>query len=386
MTPTEVKTSIEEMNRVFGQLQERLTAAEARGEKSVDSGEVKKLQDKLDSIELKLARPNFGQERETKTGPQEKSAHRKAVEKLCRYGEDKLTADETKTLTMGDDTTGGYLGSSELDREIIKEEAEITDFASAVRVRNTAKRSVKQPKRTGTFAAVWVAAETGSPTNPQKAETAGLRYSMEEIPNHEIYALVPVSNQDLEDSDYDLDAQIVEEMAEQFGIASGDAVINGTGNGQPEGVLTHTGVLEEVTGSAAAITYDGLVNVSHNGNSNYMKRGEFWLNLKTIGKCRLLKDAQNQPLWQPMQAGAPSTILGFGYRLMPDMPDVAAGTYPVVFGDFKRAYTFVRRIGLEIIRDPLTAKKQGVVEIMGRRRIGGQVMLAAAIRKLKCSV
>ncbi|MDR2489759.1 MAG: phage major capsid protein [Desulfovibrio sp.] len=41
-----------------------------------------------------------------------------------------------------------------------------------------------------------------------------------------------------------------------------------------------------------------------------------------------------------------SSILGYGVTENEDMPDVGAGTMPLIFGNFKRAYTIMDRFGI----------------------------------------
>jgi HK97 family phage major capsid protein len=57
----------------------------------------------------------------------------------------------------------------------------------------------------------------------------------------------------------------------------------------------------------------------------------------------------------------------------------------VAFGDFRRAYMIVDRIQLAILRDPFTQATSGTIRYVARRRVGGQVVLAEAIRKQKVS-
>ena len=83
--------------------------------------------------------------------------------------------------------------------------------------------------------------------------------------------------------------------------------------------------------------------------------------------------------------GAPSTVLGYPYKEATDMPDEGSNTYPVLFGDFSRGYMIVDRVQTAILRDPFTQATSGNVRYVARRRVGGQVIQAEAIRKLKCS-
>ncbi len=112
-------------------------------------------------------------------------------------------AAEYKALGLSaNDTTGGYLAPVEYVRDIIKTVTEISPARSLARVRQTASKSIQLPKRTGQFAAQWVA-EQGT-----KSETDGLRYGMWEIPTHELFALIDISNQNLEDSAFNMEAEI----------------------------------------------------------------------------------------------------------------------------------------------------------------------------------
>ena len=77
--------------------------------------------------------------------------------------------------------------------------------------------------------------------------------------------------------------------------------------------------------------------------------------------------------------------MGQPYIEATDMPDVGSNTYPVAFGDFRRGYMIVDRVALAILRDPYTQATSGTIRYIARRRVGGQVILAEAIRKQKCS-
>lgn len=292
---------------------------------------------------------------------------------------------EAKALGMNSDTAAAYLAPTEYVREIIKGVTEISPARSLVRVRATAAKSIQIPKRTGQFAAQWVS-EQGT-----KTETTGLAYGLEELPAHELFALIDISNQMMEDSAFDMEAEIRSEASEQFAVAEGAAIVSGSGVGKPEGFLTNTSVGETVSGSAATIADadgqgNGLITLFHALKTAYTRNAAWALNRVTLGSVRKLKDADKNYIWMPgLAQGIPNTILGAAYVEMPDMPSEGAGTYPIAFGDFRRAYTLVDRIAMEMLRDPYTQATSGNVRFIFRRRLGGQVVLAEAIRKLKCA-
>ena len=63
------------------------------------------------------------------------------------------------------------------------------------------------------------------------------------------------------------------------------------------------------------------------------------------------------------------------------MEDIGAGNYPIYFGNFKRAYLIVDRIGIRVIRDNLTEK--GKVLFYTTKRVGGGIIMYEAIKTMK---
>lgn len=292
---------------------------------------------------------------------------------------------EMKALSITPDTAGGYLAPSEFVAEIIKAVTLISPARSLVRVRTTANKSVMIPKRTGQFAARRTT-EQGTRT-----ETTGLAYGLEELPAPEMYALIDISNQMLEDSAFDMEAELREEAAEQFSVKEGAEFCTGTGVGECEGILTNGSVGENNSGAATTIAdadgqANGLLTLKYAIKSAYARSANWIMNRTTMGSVRKLKDAEKNYVWMPgLAQGQPNTIDGDPYVEFPDMPSEAAGAYPIAYGDFRRAYTLVDRIAMEMLRDPYTQATAGNLRFIFRRRVGGKVVLAEAIRKLKCS-
>lgn len=385
---TEKLAKIETSLNQFEAVNQRLTLAEKQA---------KAIAETVDRVEVAMNRIPAGQ-RFVKDDGEAKArfaAWGRAVVRAHAVGVVNLSADEqkvladvqneAKALNVSADTAGGYLAPTEYVREIIKGVTEISPARAIVRVRQTANKSIQIPKRTGQFAAQWVA-EQGT-----KSETTGLAYGLEELPVHELYALIDMSNQMLEDTAFDMESEIRMEASEQFAVAEGAAVVSGSGVGKPEGILTNSSVGETVSGSAATIAdadgqANGLMTLFHALKTSYSRNASWALNRVTLGSVRKLKDADKNYIWMPGLAnGVPNTILGAAYVEMPDMPNEGAGTYPIAFGDFRRAYTLVDRISMEMLRDPYTQATSGNIRFIFRRRLGGQVVLAEAIRKLKCA-
>ena len=67
-----------------------------------------------------------------------------------------------------------------------------------------------------------------------------------------------------------------------------------------------------------------------------------------------------------------------------DMPDIAANSLSIAFGDFARGYLVVDRAGVRVLRDPFTAKPY--VLFYTTKRVGGGVQDFDAIKLMKFAV
>lgn len=289
------------------------------------------------------------------------------------------------SLTKGDDTAAGYLlAPPEMQREILKNVVEMSPMRSICRVVPIGGHSWKFRKRNTPATATRVG-ETGSRTN-----TGDPAYGMGEIMAPELFARFEVSMQMLEDSEYDLADELRMESAEQFAYKEGYESINGLGAGvnQAEGILTNADIGSVNSGSAAAVTADGMIALFHAPKTAYTRNGMFGLNRSTMKSVRQLKESgsSGQYLWVPgIATMSPNTICGAPYVEMPDLPNEGANTYPVLYGDFRRGYALVDRTGVMFQVDFTTGADSGLVVFRARKRVGGGVVLAEAIKKLKCS-
>lgn len=345
------------------------------------------MQAQLDSVEKILNRPGAlgGPDAKKEEAAQISAAFDRVMRKPAsdRDPADLELCRRVNTLIKGNDVAAGYLlAPPEMQREIIKNIVEMTPIRSICSVKTIGSQSYKGPRRTTALTATRVG-ETGTRSN-----TGDPAYGMFEIMAPELFARVEVSQQMLEDSEYDLMAELRMEAAEQFAYKEGYEAINGTGAGtnQMEGLLNNADIGETVSGSAAAITADGMIDLYHAVKTAYTRNGLFGLNRASMKAVRKLKDTTNQYLWVPGIANAaPNTILGAPYVEMPDLADPGANTYPVLYGDFRQGYALVDRIGIALQVDFITGADSGLVVFRARKRVGGGVLKAEALRKLKCS-
>lgn len=341
----------------------------------------KAMQEQLDRIEELMNRPGAGVAKNDAARVMEafnnvlrRPSHERNPEDVAIVGKYQAS------LVKADDVSAGYLlAPPEMEISIVKNIIESTPMRALATVRTIGSGSLKQPRKTGSGSASRIG-EVSSRTN-----TGDPAYGMIEIQAPEMYARIAISQQMLEDAGFDLIAELREDASEQFSVKEGAEYIGGLGAAnQGEGILTNADVAEVVSGAAAAITADGIINLVHAIKSGYAANAVLGLNRSTLGAIRKLKDGTGGYLWVPGIANAvPNTIAGSAYVEMADMPNVGAGLYPVIYGDFRRGYKIVDRVGISFQVDFNTEADNGLVIFRARKRSGSAVVLPEAIKKLK---
>ena len=77
-------------------------------------------------------------------------------------------------------------------------------------------------------------------------------------------------------------------------------------------------------------------------------------------------------------------LMGYPVAESEDMPAIATNSYSVAFGDFRRGYLIVDRVGIRVLRDPFSAKPY--VLFYTTKRVGGGVQDFDAIKLMKFAV
>lgn len=369
----ELKATWEE---AFKPVHEELKAEIAKhGEATAETEKkLELIQTALDDAEVKLQKAlEFG----TPADRDARSPEAKAFIDWCRKG-DSAAPESKASLQVGDDSAGGFLAPAEYIREILKGVVEFSPVREHARITSTTATSVKVPKRTGTFSATWTAS-AGT-----RSETTGLTYGLDEIPTHEMYALVDIENQLLEDAAFDMEAELNGEFAEQFGVAEGTAFVSGSGVGRPEGVLSSSQLVEVHTATSDVFVGNDLIDLYYALKTAYARNGTWAFNRGIMKAIRKFQDSVGNYLWQPGLAGlAPATVLDRPYFECPDLASAVADNAKIaLFGDWKRGYRIVDRVVMSVQRDPYTQNTVGATRFIARKRVGGQLVIPEALQVL----
>ncbi|WP_434642645.1 phage major capsid protein [Achromobacter piechaudii] len=296
--------------------------------------------------------------------------------------------DVQSALNKGAAEEGGFLTPVEWDRTItdmLREESPMRELAQ---VQPTSKAGWTKLFNMGGTGSGWVG-ETD-----QRPETATPNLKALGFGHGEIYANPAATQQILDDAEINLDAWLASEVQAEFAEQEGAAFISGDGVKKPAGILTYVeggtnaakhpfGAIKVVnSGAAADIGSDAVLDLIYGLPKKFRQNARFLTNNLTIAKLRKLKDGQGNYLWQPSaQAGQPATLHGYGIAEDENMPDVAANSLPVLFGDYKRGYLIIDRMGIRVLRDPYT--KKPYVLFYTTKRVGGGVQNPECLRALK---
>lgn len=330
--------------------------------------------DRIAALETRLNRP--GTQQETANQP---SDEQRSFGVYLRRGDAGLSEVERRALTVGNDTSAGFLAPETFGNEILKSIAEYSPIRNYAKVVQIAGPEIKYPKRLTGTNADWVSEIAN---RPESTPT----YGQLTLTPYELATFVEVSKQLLEDAAYNVEDELKEAIGEDFGAKEGAAFVSGDGIGKPKGILVASGIPEVVSGHASTLGSapgDLLIDLMAKLPTAYANNGAWLMNRLTLASVRKLKDSQGAYLWQPgIQAGQPSTLLGRPVIEAVDMDSVAAGKFPIVFGDWS-GYRIVDRVGLSILTDPFTRAKNGITVFHARKRVGGDVTHADKFVKLK---
>jgi HK97 family phage major capsid protein len=342
----------------------------------------------VDRVEKKLNRPGA-----TGEGDPAKAEHKQAFGKFVRKGnDDGLGELQQKAYNITTDADGGYAVPEELDRDILSLLADVSPIREIATVRTIGgsdyKRLVNKRGTTGG----WVDEDDArAATNP--SQLAILTPFMGEI-----YAYPQATQQMLDDVFFNAEQFITDECAQTFAEMEGAAFITGDGTKKPKGFLAYTtaatadgarafGTLEHIPAGlagdwVATNPSDKLFDVIYALKKGYRAGARWVMSKAMLSEVRKFKDQNDNYLWRPgLEAGQPDTLLGYGISEAEDMPAKAANSLSIAFGDFKRGYTIVDRMGTRLLRDPYTNKP--FVGFYMTKRVGGFLVDSNAIKLVK---
>jgi HK97 family phage major capsid protein len=220
--------------------------------------------------------------------------------------------------------------------------------------------NLRFPKNEGGIVASW---EGETATTPETANVYGY---LDSIPKR-LSVTVPISLQNLMQSSIDLERYTVNEINLAIENAIDAAAVNGTGTGQPLGILNNTNVNVVTTATdGSAPSWDMIVDAETNvfvANASSAKMN-YLVNPKTRGKLKKTKHSAGDLNYI---MGVDGNVNGYASAVSNHVPSnlvkgSGTGLSALVFGDFSQLN--IHQWGfMDLSVDEFSRKKEGLIEV-----------------------
>ena len=350
---------------------------------AVPDPEIAALRSDIDKLSLRLTRPALAG---TKANPDRAAFTDRYLRKGLEAG------GEVKSMTIGVPGDGGVTVPNEIDAtidETLKTISPIRSIASVVQIGSANYRKLIA---VGGVASGWAGETVARP------QTGTPNFQEVVPPMGELFANPFASQAMLDDAMFDVETWLANEIAIEFARAESVAFVTGSGVAQPKGFISYPataaddttrpfGTLQYIASGAAGAfpasnPQDKIIDLVHALRPPYRQGAVFVMNSSTLARVRKMKDNTGAFIWQPsLSAEQPATLLGYPVVDAEAMPDVAADSLSIAFGNFRAGYLITERNTTGVLRDPFSNKPY--VSFYATRRVGGAVINSEAIKLLK---
>lgn len=304
---------------------------------------------------------------------------------------------EYKDISGAAGASGGFAIPEEISTEIHDQTRLLSPLRSICRVVPIGTSDYKELVNIHGENSAWVgeagARSTGTtPSFRERAPTMGTLYSYPRA-----------TEESVDDVFFNVGQLLIDVTSVEHAIAEGVAFLSGDGTNKPTGILNTAPTTDDDDASPArnaeeieyvpldlssplsAIDPDQLLTLVYLLRSSYRMNATWTFNSNTTALIRKLKDTQERYLWAPgLVAGQPDRLLGYPSLTVEAMDDATSALHPILFGDFRRGYLIVDRVGLRItIDNNITAP--GFIQWYIRKRVGGILLDNNAIKAGKFS-
>lgn len=147
--------------------------------------------------------------------------------------------------------------------------------------------------------------------------------------------IIPISEELMQDAAFNVESEVARLLSEQFARGLNYDFTNGSEGGQIKGIVAEATAVNAAGNSA--VTFDDMVDLMKAVKAGYNRNGKWMFSSNTLAELMKIKDKNDQFIWQPAVANAvAATIWGKPYVLNDNMPEIAAGASPIVYGDLSK--------------------------------------------------
>ncbi|MBL4744221.1 MAG: phage major capsid protein [Cycloclasticus sp.] len=355
-------------------------------------GELSKEKDRLDKIEAALNRGDLGGGGGANEEQKAQAEHKKAFGSYFRKGieGDLRNLEVNASLSTQVDEDGGFFVPEEVDTEIGRVLQDMGAMRSLARVQPIGSATFKRLHNMSGATSGWVGEEEG------RIKTGTPKLKELAFQAMELYAEPATTQGMLDDSAFNVEQWLADEIALEFSEQESNAFITGDGIKKPRGLLSYNAIANGsekfgelgfiASGAAGAFNgSDALIDLFHSVKRGYRANANWMMNDLTFAAIRKLKDGNGDYLFKPgLMEGETFQLLGKGVEIDDFMPDLAANSLSIAFGDFRRGYMIVDRMGVRVLRDAYTSKPY--IKFYTTKRVGGGLNDSNAIKLMKFTV
>lgn len=378
--------------RVIQRAQEMLDSAQADG-RDLDSGESRE----FDSLKQ--------QAKELGTLVEQSAERRARIERAtARYKQDADTSLEWRSFLKGDavrlDADFGQILANRVNRTERRDLVTTSGFSSVptrvvegIVLRLVTESAVLQasPRTLNTSGGETLKIAQATAYGTASFVSEGSAFAESDptasavtLQAYKVGRLLQVSNELIQDTEFDIERYLQEELGTSLGIAVASA-IDGTnfGTSTVQGAFS-TASSVGVTGTATggAPTVSEMISLFYSVNPRYQANGSWLMNPSTLQHLSGLNDSTGRSLLLPALSGAtPTTLLGRPVYTSTSVAAYGSGVSSVIFGDISRFYTVRVAGGVRLVSSPDYALNTDQVTYRISTRIDGRVVDTSAAKR-----
>lgn len=303
---------------------------------------------------------------EVRSLPEYRSAFLKSLQRRS------LTDVEKRVLTTGGASAGAAVPTTTLNLIIdkLRQTSALYPFISVSFIAGNLSFTVANAKND----AEWKTEGTdGTPADDTVAAVT--------LAGYELIKLVEISAAAMAMTISAFEQYIVAEIGRKMAIAIENAILNGTGSGQPTGILTGVSFVTDTNQVeySTKLSYDNVVDMTVLLPTMYHMDAKMIMTRQmALGEIRKVKDANGNPIFVPSTvAGQPATLLGY-----PVIIDDYMVADQILFGSLSY-YRMNFSKAIELASDTSVGFKSGKVTYRGLAVADGKPTLDEAFVLLK---
>ena len=202
---------------------------------------------------------------------------------------------------------------------------------------------------------------------------------------HKFAQMIQISDELIQDSVYDIETYVGQQLGTQIGNSIAGYLVTGTGTAQPEGVMTNCTV--GVTSSTAVAGVPSIANILAlyaSLPSQYRDGSSFVMHSDTYSQIVALNDTTGRSLVLPdLTSSQPLQMLGRPVYLDNNVATTATNAKSVFFGNLAE-YSAVRMVNtVEVVSSPDFALANGLVTLRAQIRLDAKQLNSDAGRCFK---